>query len=398
MGISVREMPKAIQNIQTLYRPVLVGERRITWAPFKVSHWLQILVQMSIFTYWGLYYKEVWPHFEQILYQLVFAYMLQGLITRIQKASWELSFGLVPLVLSVNLFVWFDSTNYGGFVPIALGVASKHLIRRNNRHIMNPSGFGVAMMGWLIILTDLFLPGGSPFRYIEISHVLNLPPNMAELVLLVGLLPLVLFSLGYITIPAAFILFLLDGTASNFGFTPIWAPILIAILLFITDPATTPKTPGGKVLYGICAGILIHLSGGIAFTLTSMSGLAPGSDFWGKVLCIPLLNWMVPIFDKASSRLNLGFGSPNFAKQQIVVWLILMVGMLFLVKKDLVKSHEHLQNETIFIQVNQAGAVTCEENRMFCEPFSIMEELGYWIRHFQEEGTKRELMGSEDLM
>lgn len=45
-----------------------------------------------------------------------------------------------------------------------------------------------------------------------------------------------------------------------------WPPIALVITLLVTDPATQPKTPVGRLLFGLLAGVLMRVCGDLLQT------------------------------------------------------------------------------------------------------------------------------------
>src|ERR1051326_7573172 len=88
-----------------LRRRVAREKRRLYYefVPNKV-HYVQLVMQLCIFIYWGWYWRPVFPFAAMIAAQLLFAYALDMLITWSRQEKWTLGFGPMPIVLSTNLF------------------------------------------------------------------------------------------------------------------------------------------------------------------------------------------------------------------------------------------------------------------------------------------------------
>jgi hypothetical protein len=186
--------------------------------------------------------------------------------------------------------VWFlGQDRWIALLTLTLAIASKHLIRRGGRHLFNPSGFGIAITGALCMLAP------DTFGFFDLSHGFNAGPNMVELILILALIaqlrvPIVLVSIG------GFIaLLLLVDTQILTRPTALWGPVFLALCLLVTDPATIPKTPVGKLLFGAVYGSLMAV---MATGLTAMGE----NDFFSKVFPLPLVNALVPRFDQWGSR------------------------------------------------------------------------------------------------
>lgn len=79
--------------------------------------------------------------------------------------------------------------------------------------------------------------------------------------------------------------------------TGIPVPVFFALHLLVTDPATSPRTTGGKLLFGAMYGFGV-------FGLYELLGSLGVPLFYDKLLTVPLLNLGVPWLDQASRPLN----------------------------------------------------------------------------------------------
>src|SRR3989442_8993181 len=70
----------------------------------------------------------------------------------------------------------------------------------------------------------------------------------------------------------------------------------LGIPFLITDPATSPRTATGKILFG-------GLYGAGAFATYGLLGWLGAPQFYDKLLCVPLLNLSVRWIDRLSNRL-----------------------------------------------------------------------------------------------
>ena len=90
---------------------VLVAARRRTLGldvAFRPQHYLQALAQVAILAYWGWYWRDVYDFAYLIAGQLLFAYALEALLAWSRRDRHSLGFGPVPIVFSINLFLWFQ--------------------------------------------------------------------------------------------------------------------------------------------------------------------------------------------------------------------------------------------------------------------------------------------------
>src|ERR1700704_298236 len=114
-------------------------------APRK-QHYIQACAHLSILTYWGWYWHEVYDAAPLIAAQLMFAYAFDALLAWSRRDVYTFGFGPFPIIFSTNLFLWFKADwFYLQFLMVAAGFAAKELIRWNkdgrDAHIFNPSSF-----------------------------------------------------------------------------------------------------------------------------------------------------------------------------------------------------------------------------------------------------------------
>ena len=116
----------------------------------RPQHWLQALVQVAVFVYWGWYWRPVYDFAWLLVGQLTFAYAFDMLLAWSRRESYVLGFGPFPIIFSINLFLWFrDDWFYLQFLMIAVGFLGKEFVRwhREGRrvHIFNPSAFSLGL-------------------------------------------------------------------------------------------------------------------------------------------------------------------------------------------------------------------------------------------------------------
>jgi hypothetical protein len=291
----------------------------------KLTHILPAILQIVLFTYWAMYSQNVIAHLPVIGLQLVIAYAFDFLFAWTLRRPYHPSFGPVPIVLSMNLFVWFREGDVLLYVlAIAIAFSSKSLLQAAGRHIFNPSVLGVATVGVLCIV----LPG--VFRYQDISHDFSSPPHMAEVIVLLALIPQIRLrtapvALGTAVAMFATMLIVFFVTGYQGGPSPWWPPWLLAITLLAGDPATIPSDSAGRLLFGLFLGVAFYVvSRGLLFSV--------GTDFFSKVLPIPIANLLVPAFERAGARLSArwpSFSRPTGNRACVAVWLSLSVLILF---------------------------------------------------------------------
>ena len=309
----------------------LGGELRVEVAIVK-AHYVQAGVQIAVYAYWGWYWRPVYDHLPLILAQLLLVYAVDMLLSLTRRRRFALGFGPFPIVLSMNLFLMFKAEWFFlQFAMVILGVLGKEFIRwkRNGRasHIFNPSAFAL-----FVFSVGLLVTGTTDITWgQEIATTLNRPPHIYLQIFLLGLIVQALFSVTLITLWSVIALVCLNlvytaATGVYFFFdSNIPIAVFLGLHLLVTDPATSPRTSFGKVLFGTGYGIAVFALFGILETM----GLP---KFYDKLLCVPVLNLLVPVFDRLG-RVSFGkLAWPNWLPEgnraHMALWIIVFVAML----------------------------------------------------------------------
>ena len=299
------------------------------------AHWVQGLIQVIIYAYWGWYWREVSDHFFLILAQIVFAYAFDALLAWWRRGHWVLGFGQFPIVLSMNLFLFFRDEHFAlQFLMIAIGAAGKELVHwtrdGRRRHVFNPSALSLSLFSIFLLSTGTTdLTWGQ-----EIATTLTSTPHMYVVIFGAGLIVQGLFHVTLTTLGAASALLLCNlvytGTTDVYWFLDSNIPVavFIGMHLLVTDPATSPRSTVGRTLFGAAYGAAV-------FALYGVLQAAGLPLFYDKLLPIPLLNLAVPFFDryaKLRSMAWIRFGSlENKPKMlnatHMALWTSLFVGM-----------------------------------------------------------------------
>lgn len=338
----------------------------------RATHLIPAGIQLVLFVYWGLYWPGVGEQALLIGLQLVFAYGFDILLGLTMGRRWVLSYGPIPIVLSANLFVWFPADHfYLSVVVVAVALASRSFLRRAGRHIFNPSALGIAVVGAFCIA----FPDRYP--YVDIAHELNLPPNMLELMFLLALLPQSRIPIVLVSIAAVITTYAMTMFHPAIRPTPLWSPVFLALVLLATDPATIPRTGMGKLLFGCVLGLVTSS----VSTVLELNGI---SDFYGKVLAIPVANLLVPWFDGVASRVPPWLSdslAPARNRAHVGVWMALVLIWLHtgVIKEGGFESKLHARLDTPHV-VLRDGSATCEDNPMYCTPFTFLSEAKAWMR------------------
>ncbi len=293
-------------------------------------------MQACVYAYWGWYWPEVYDHIPLIAAQLAFAYALDMLVVWLRRDTWVLGFGPFPIIFSTNLFMWFrDDWFFLQLAMVATGVLGKELIKwtRDGRvtHVFNPSALSLSLFSVVLIATQSTGITWGP----DISATLGLPPYIYVAIFAVGLVVQTLFSVTLVTLAAAAALCALNvaytGSTGTYQFlmTNIPISIFLGLHLLVTDPATSPKTTVGKILFGA-------MYGAAAFGLFTFLTWLEAPTFYDKLLPVPVLNLSVTLLDRIgralSERLRLLEPTALWNPQRVnlafvAVWVVLFTAM-----------------------------------------------------------------------
>jgi Sel1 repeat len=294
-----------------LRRRIAAAGRTLSYEFVAVKvHWVQPLMQGCVYVYWGMYWPQVAHFAPLIVAQLLFAYVLDMLVTWWRRDKWILGFGPFPIILSTNLFLWFrDDWFFLQFLMVATGVLGKEFIKweRDGRrtHIFNPSALSLFIFSvGLIVTHSTDISWGE-----QIATTLANPTHIYLEIFLVGLVVQALFSVTLVTLSAGAVLFALGLAYTrmtgvyNFVDSNIPASVFLGLHLLVTDPATSPRTTPGKIIFG-------GLYGAGVFGLYASLAWLGVPRFYDKLLCVPALNLSVRALDRWSRAAMAKFGSP----------------------------------------------------------------------------------------
>ena len=264
----------------------------------RPQHYVQALVQFSLYAYWGYYWQPVYDHAWLLVAQLLFAYNFDMLLAWSRGKSYMLGFGPFPIIFSINLFLWFrDDWFYMQFLMIAAGFLGKEYVRwqrdGKSTHIFNPSAFALGLFSLLLIISNTTdLTWGQ-----EIASTLTLAPNIYAFLFLIGLIVMYFFSITLVAGAAAIMLFGLSALYSGATGVPYFldseipAAVFLGLHLLITDPSTSPRTALGKTVFGALYGLGV-------FALYAFLSAIGVDTFYDKLLIVPLLNLCVIGIDR----------------------------------------------------------------------------------------------------
>ena len=327
----------------TLFLQAGASPGRSLYFRVRPQHWLQAVVQVAVFAYWGWFWHPVYDFVWLLAAQLAFAYAFDVLLSWSRRETYVLGFGPFPIIFSINLFLWFrDDWFFLQFLMIAVGFLGKEFVRwhREGRvvHIFNPSAFSLGLFSLALIATgSTDLTWGQ-----EIASTLTLAPRISLFLFLMGLIVMYFFAITLVAGSAAVVLFALSAAYSAATGVPYFldseipAAVFLGLHLLITDPSTSPKTSLGKSLFGALYGLGV-------FGLYALLGSSGAPTFYDKLLCVPLLNLSVPMIDRLFRSVRAGVESrgllPQGAKWQsnlahMSAWIVFFGAMSIIGKTD----------------------------------------------------------------
>jgi len=310
----------------------------------RPQHYIQAMVHLSVYTYWGWHWPPVQEHALLLVAQLLFAYAFDMLMAWSRRDNYLLGFGPFPIIFSTNLFLWFrDDWFYLQFLMIAVGFMGKEFVRwkrdGKSTHIFNPSAFTLGLFSLILISTNTTDLTWGP----QIASTLSLAPGIYTYLFLGGLVVMYFFSITLVAASAAAVLFGLSALYYAITGVPYFldseipTAVFLGLHLLVTDPSTSPRTPPGRLVFGVLYGLGVFA----LYTILSAFG-AP--TFYDKLLCVPLLNLSVQWIDRAVQSLRdnttldrLGLGVVPSRKANLAhmaVWIVFFATMTLIGRTD----------------------------------------------------------------
>src|ERR1700722_14403925 len=264
----------------------------------RKQHWIQACSQGAVLVYWGFYWREVYHSAPLILAQVLFAYTFDMLLTWSRRETYVLGFAPVPVVFSINLFLWFKPDwFYLQFAMVGLGFAAKELIRWNKdgrrAHVFNPSSFPLAVFSLALLATRTTSLTWGP----QIATTLLRAPAIYPFLFAVGLVGQYFFGVTTMTMSAALtmygfgLLYEAETGARYFHGEYIPVAVFLGMHLLFTDPSTAPRTELGRILFGALYAMLV-----IAFHAVLSSLGKP--TFYDKLPPGPILTLTIQAIDR----------------------------------------------------------------------------------------------------
>ncbi len=309
---------------------------RFVFTP-RVQHYLQAATQVSIFAYWGWYSPAVYDALPLIVAQVCFAYAFDMLLTWYRRDEYALGFGPLPVILSINLFIWFKPDwFYLQFVMIALGFCAKEFIRwqKDGRkaHIFNPSSFPLSVFSVALIAsgTTAWTSG------VDIATTLFYPPHIYLFLFLVSLPGQILFGVTSMTLSAIVTTYVLGlgyfAATGTYYFIDAYIPVAVflGMHLLFTDPSTSPRSELGRILFGVLYGVSVF----VLYGLLREWGIP---TFYDKLLPVPVLNLSIRAIDRLAQSRALRVFDPSHIGRRLrpqqrrlaytAVWALVFMGM-----------------------------------------------------------------------
>lgn len=348
--------------------------RSFTIVRAKPQHYLQAMLHLTVFAYWGTVWVPVQNYALLLVAQLLFAYAFDLLLSWSKRDTYFPGFGPFPIIFSTNLFLWFrDDWFYLQFIMVAVGFLGKEYVRWNRDgrmvHIFNPSAFTLGLFSLVLLVT-----GSTDITWgAQIASTLSLAPGIYTYLFVVGLVVMYAFSITLVAASAAMVLFGLSALYFSITGVPYFLDSEIPIAVFlglhllVTDPSTSPRTPSGKLVFGILYGMGV-------FVLYTVLDLLGTPTFYDKLLCVPLLNLSVQWIDRMVLPLRnnqmlerLGLGVTPSRRTNLghmAVWVVFFAAMSMMGKTD----SRHVGDSLPF------WAQACEEGRVnACKRLLLLE-------------------------
>lgn len=361
----------------TLLGILLLVRRCPVQLNIKLPHLVPAAIQSTIFAYWWTYWPAAGVQIATFPPEILLAYAVDGILAVVWLREWKVGFGPVPIVLSSNLFT--APGPWTALVIILVAFLTRMFVVRNGKHVLNPSAAGLtAGLLLTVLLPGIFQAGG-------VFSKLSIPPNIAELILLLALIPQARFRIALATVGTAVGLM---NASHLFAEVPGLAMpgTLIMLVLFVTDPATIPRTPVGLLAYGYFIGM------GVGVTGFATHHLGVGDDRLVKVLPVPFANALVPTFDAlgaaAARRWRLAVLQPRWNLLHIAVWWALAIPPLVREKPRQFDAATHWTYRTPLIAFGADDVPRCENNPTFCRPFTFGGELSLWLERWRQPAPR----------
>ena len=287
------------QKVQTLLAPIVLSR----------AVFVQILAQLSIFIYWGMYNAAAINRLPLVIHQIVFGYLFIFILSGLIGSKYKISFSPAAAIFSANLFIWFSpKVYYFQYALIMIALLAKTFITRTidgeKRHIFNPSGFVSNIAAVTICLLEINYIHEYVYATQMGANYLWMP-GFDLVVFLASCFSLWSPNMYLVAIGSIATMWLAEVLSHEFfrmSFTTETprASILLGIALLITDPATAPRSKMGQFLYGVGYAFSIFIS----FIILAYKGW---QMYFVKVLFLIPLNFFAYKFDQVGKWIESNF-------------------------------------------------------------------------------------------
>ncbi|MCY4077493.1 MAG: hypothetical protein OXH04_18920 [Acidobacteria bacterium] len=307
-----------------------VGARRRSSSPavvldVRAQHWVQACAQGAVLAYWGYHWREVYDALPLLAAQVAFAYAFDLLLAWSRRGAATLGFAPIPVVFSINLFLWFKPDWFAlQFLLIAGALAGRALVRweRDGRrvHIFNPSSIALGAASVGLLATGATDTTWGP----EIATTMSEAPHLYAVIVLASLPGQMLFGVATMTLSAAVTLYVLGlgyfALTGTYWFVDAYIPVAVflGMHLLITDPSTSPRSEAGRLAFGALYAVSV-------FVLYALLGAAGAPAFYDKLLAVPILNVAVRGIDRFARGMR---PAPRLAgRARNVAWAVAWVAV-----------------------------------------------------------------------
>jgi hypothetical protein len=324
----------------------------------KTTHFVQAIAQSSIYFYVALWYDGParWAMF--IVYQLFAAYVFDFLLSAFRHNRYKLGFNIFPIVLSINLFMWFKPEFFVGQLLMIFSaiLAKAYIVRKIEGrpvHIFNPSALPMAVTAVAIVLllnAEFMLSTNN----IVASYLV--PTHMQLFVFAVGMLSHLAAGISFVSMGAVVTLVAFDAIFRAItGLPPmgdvIHPSVFIGITLLVTDPVTSPKTRHGQLIYGSLYGLGI-IAG---YMMLQRAGFP---TYYDKILPVPILNFIAPYIDRIKVPVVGVFKHPVWKRNWApsAVYAAVFLALLPMIEKNFMRRTYFIENREQALSASQTKA------------------------------------------
>jgi len=209
----------------------------------------QLIVQNSLL-FWGIFALDIPVSFTDVVAVFLVALLTQYVFTQYLKLAFNPLSAInstmsILLLLNVAHLMWM-------LLAIAIAIASKFLIRMNNKHIFNPSN--IAIVAVILITDSAWVTSGQWGREMWLALLLS----GAGLILVIGysrMLPTISFLLTFLMLLSLRAAWVGDGVQIPLHQMQNGALLVFAFFM-LSDPMTTPNSRIGRMLFGVLVAVV----------------------------------------------------------------------------------------------------------------------------------------------